>query len=108
MNPLTKIAQRQSEFDGYTITGYMFQFLNEPSRRGWYVTMYSPTGGVKHYWVESDQFHSVVNYISTSPGIPAYLDIGDLAEVLEAEKVAVSRAVDMWTREHDEKADVEA
>ena len=102
MNPLELLVRRQGDFDGYTIYGHMFQLHGE-LRKGWYVTSASNLGEVNHYWIESDQFHTVVSHIATPPTGANYLDIGSVVNVKEAEKAVISRAVEQWTQEFHDK-----
>ncbi len=102
MNPLELLVQRQGEFDGYTLYGHLFKFHGE-HRTGWKVTSESHLGGVKHYWIEHDQFHTVVSHIATPPVGTSFLDIGSVINVEEAERSVISRAVEQWTEEYRDK-----
>lgn len=102
MKPLELLSQLHGEFDGFTLHGYRFKFHGE-HRTGWKITSESKLGGVKHYWVEHDKFHTVVSHTATEPTRPGFLDIGSVIDVKEAEKAAISRAVERWTQEYHDK-----
>ena len=102
MNPLELLTKRHGEFDGFTLYGYMFKFHGE-LRTGWKVTSESSLGGVKHYWVEHDRFHTVVSHTGTLPTSVSFLDIGEVIDVIEAERAAISRAVEQWAQEYHGK-----
>jgi hypothetical protein len=102
MIPLELLTARHGEFDGYTVYGNMFKLHGE-HRTGWKVTSESSLSGVKHYWVEHNQFHTVVSHTGTSPINVSRLDIGDVIEVEKTERTAISRAVEQWTQDYYRK-----
>jgi hypothetical protein len=102
MNPLELRIRRQGEFDGYKLHGDMFQLHGE-LRKAWYVTSASSLGEINTYWIEHDQFHTVISHIATPPTGANYFDVGDVIDVKETERAAISRAVEQWTQEYHDK-----
>jgi hypothetical protein len=102
MSPLELQTRRQGDFDGYTIYGHMYKFHGE-RRTGWYVTSVSTSVESRQYWVEHDQFHTVVSHIATPPTGANRFDIGEVTEVKEVERTVIARAIEQWTREYHDK-----
>jgi hypothetical protein len=102
MNPLELLIRRKGDFDGYTLCGQLFQLHGE-LRKGWHITSASSLGEVNHYWVERDQFHTVVSHIATPPTGANYFQIGGVTNTKGAERAAISSAIEQWTQKYHDK-----